>query len=205
MGGLCARGIASIAGKTIVKLSSAPCARGLNGPFSARPGADPLAGGARDRDLIGLMRGLFVLEVRPDPRIDAAESGRMCGPPRFEGRVCRGGLGTGLRGGVSAFSLWRLAYRSAVAGRGTSGLRGRRMGADDSDPCPAAETEEARAGRVGAFATVALGGAGRLRAVLTVEGVGRTTEEGASFTGENVDMADVGLSGARFAASDALR
>ena len=65
-------------GNIIVKLSSDDAPRGLSGPAAARVFVVLFVCGARDFDLTGLTRGLFVLELRPEPlpRIDAAESGR---------------------------------------------------------------------------------------------------------------------------------
>lgn len=135
-------------GKIMVKLSSEDAPSGLRGPLPPRPFATgALVGGGRDFERTGLTRGLLFLEVRPEPsRIDAAESGRPLGPPRFDERNCRGGLGTGLLGGVFALSFCRLEYRSAVAGLATSGRRGRRIGAEDSVLVLTADAELTGAG-----------------------------------------------------------
>lgn len=89
-------------GKTMVKFSSL-AAKGLNGPLSL-----PLPGPGRGRCLTGLTRGLFVREfeaIVPLRLDEAAGSGRACVLARFEDLGCLGGLGMGLRGGVSAFNF----------------------------------------------------------------------------------------------------
>jgi len=102
----CVLVMAAGGGKIMVKLSSVFAARGLSGPLSL-PLFAPVTG--RGRCLTGLTRGLFVLELRPEVavpfRLEAEESGRTLGPARFEDLTCLGGLGMGLRGGVSALSF----------------------------------------------------------------------------------------------------
>lgn len=87
-----------------MKLSSGLAERGLSGPSSLPP-FTPAAG--RARCLTGLVRGLFGFDIRPDAaepfRPEAAESGRDC-EARLRAFACFGGLGLGLRGGVSTLS-----------------------------------------------------------------------------------------------------
>lgn len=84
-----------------------------------------------------------------------------------------------------------------------SGLRGRRIGADDRLPWPATDVEEFIGGRCGALAVLELcvdvAGGGR---PLVAAAAGRMIEAGASRIGENVDIAEVGRS--CLAASDAF-
>ena len=103
------------------------------------------------------------------------------------------GLSAGLGSfGVSGRAPFRRAYGSAVFGRVSSGRLGRRTGPDMSDPATGAVEEEV----VASLRLVAAADGGRAAPFEALEGT-RLWLFGADLSGEKVDIAELGRSGAR--------
>lgn len=167
---------------------------------SSRECDSSCAGPALDLCLIGLAAGLCLAGAGVRScigRVLAALLGAVGFVDLVE--TSRLGLSAGLLEGVSGFSILLDAYGSAVAGLVSSGLRGRRTGADMSEPAPTV-AEVCRAGRV-AEEDIAEGG----RAGCEGPAVGATrpfreVEEGCRV-GEKLDCAELGRSGIPLAAN----
>lgn len=108
------------------------------------------------------------------------------------------GLSAGLMLGVACAPALLAAYGSAVAGRASSGLRGRLTGADIRDPEVELLGARVRVGRSRVVAAEARAGL----AVPDLPGPGRPAEE-MDVIGERTDCAEVGRSGMAFAAAAA--
>lgn len=109
------------------------------------------------------------------------------------------GLSTGLcvATEVGVWARFLVAYGSAVAGRPTSGLRGRRMGADMREPCAALEVLACDfAGLAAAAVAVGLLTVDNPEAILTAGSIGLLY-----FTGESSAIAEFGRSGSCLAAA----